>query len=132
VALWPDSGTLVVGDAKGKYLWAFRIEKDGVLTAGESYYPLLMKAGDKESHVSALTVDDTGRVYACTPLGIQVFDPAGRLSGVLTKPADGEIRGIMFGGGELSHTLIVAFSDALYGRKMQARGVSWSKPKGEK
>ena len=61
LAIWPDQGTLVVGDAKGKHLWAFRCEKDGTLTAGEPYYALRLRTGEKESHVTALTVDTKGQ-----------------------------------------------------------------------
>jgi gluconolactonase len=128
LVLWPDDGTLVVGDAKGKYLWAFRVEKDGSLTAGEPYYPLRMKPGEKESHVTALTIDDKRRVYACTPLGIQVFDPTGRLSGVLNKPGDGELTGIAFGGVD-GDRLFVACGDKVFARKMQGKSVLMAKSK---
>src|SRR5262249_25972062 len=98
LTLSADEGTLVVGDAAGKYLWAFRIEKNGALSAGEPYYPLRMNPGEKESGVSALTTDAAGRVYACTPLGVQVFDPTGRLCGVLLKPGPGDMTALTFAG----------------------------------
>src|SRR5262249_51656648 len=51
LTLSADEGTLVIGDAADKYLWAFRIEKNGALSAGEPYYPLRMIPGEKESGV---------------------------------------------------------------------------------
>jgi peptide deformylase len=119
---WPDDGTLVIGDAKGRHLWAFRIEKDGALTNGDRYYALRMKPGETESHVSALTADDKSRMYACTPLGVQVFDPTGRLCGVIARPGDGDLTGIAFGG-EKGDLLFVACGDKVYSRKLQGKSV---------
>src|SRR5262249_34835250 len=96
ITLWPDGRRLVVGDADGKHLWAFPVEKDGDLTAGERYYALRVKRGQTKSGVTALTVDDKGRLYACTPLGVQVFDPTGRLCGVLLKPSAADPTAIAF------------------------------------
>src|SRR5262249_55513948 len=98
ITLWPDGRRLVVGDADGKHLWAFRVEKGGDLTAGDRYYALRVKRGQTKSGVTALTVDDKGRLFACTPLGVQVFDPTGRLCGVLLKPSDVDPTAIAFGG----------------------------------
>jgi gluconolactonase len=131
LVLWPDEGALVVGDAKGKHLWAFRIEKDGSLSAPERYYSLSMKGGETESHVTALTVDDKARLYACTPLGIQVFDPTGRLCGVILKPGEGELTGIALGGAK-GDTLYVACGDAVYTRRVQGKSVQTAKPKENK
>jgi sugar lactone lactonase YvrE len=128
IVLWPDGGTLVVGDAGGKHLWAFRVEKDGSVTNGDRYYALKMKPGEKASHVTALTVDDKGRLYAATPLGIQIFDPTGRLSGVIQKPADGPVTGMAFGG-DKGDQLQVAIGDKLYARKMQGKSAVTPKPK---
>ena len=41
-------------------------------------------------HVTAMTMDAGYLLYACTPLGIQVFDPTGRLSGVIAAPSKDE------------------------------------------
>src|SRR5262245_1081322 len=117
-----DEGTLVVGDAADKYLWAFRMAKDGSLSHGDNYYPLRVNPGQTESGVTALTTDAAGRVYACTPLGIQVFDPTGRLCGVLLKPGLGELTALTFTG-DAHDLLVVACGDKLYVRKMLAKGL---------
>src|SRR5258708_2694109 len=121
LTLSADEGTLVVGDAADKYLWAFRIEKNGAITAGEPYYPLRVNPGQKESGVTALTTDAAGRVYPCTPLGVQVFDPTGRLCGVLHKPGPGDMTALTFAG-EDHDVLVVACGDRLFMRKMLAKG----------
>lgn len=120
VALWRDGGTLVVADAGGKYLWAFRVEKDGSLSAGEPYYPLWLRPRRKRSEVAELTMDQAGRLYAATPDGVQVFDTTGRLSGILDKPAAGPMTRVAFDGPE--GTLVVDCGGKLYARRLNAKG----------
>jgi sugar lactone lactonase YvrE len=122
VALWPDEGHLVVGDAGGKHLWAFRVEADGRIGPGDRYYSLRVPPGQQASGVTAMTFDAASRLYACTPLGVQVFDPTGRLSGVLLKPADGPLMAIAFGGADREY-LLVACGDKVYGRRLNTKGV---------
>lgn len=121
--LWPDESQLVVGDAEGKYLWAFRVESDGRLGAGDRYYSLRVQPGQPGCGVSALTFDNAGRLYACTTLGVQVFDPTGRLSGVLLKPADAPLTAITFGGPDHDQ-LFVACGDKVYARKLKSKGAT--------
>jgi hypothetical protein len=123
ITLWPDGRTLVVGDTEAKHLWAFRVGNDGALSFGDRYYALRAKPGQKESGVTALTVDSKGLLYACTALGVQVFDPTGRLSGVLLKPAAADPTAIAFGGPGRDQ-LFVVHGDEVFVRKLQAKGVA--------
>src|SRR4029077_1189062 len=86
----------------------------------DKYYPLRVRPGQRESGVTALATDAAGRVYACTPLGIQVFDPTARLCGVLQKPGPGELSAITFSGADRD-MLVVACGEKLYVRKMLAK-----------
>jgi enterochelin esterase family protein len=122
ITLWPDGRTMVVGDAEGKHLWAFRAEKDGSLTCGDRYYALRVKPGTTASGVTALTVDSKGLLYAATPLGVQVFDPTGRLCGVVANPDGATPRAIGFTGTDRD-LLYVAQGDIVFVRKIQAKGV---------
>src|SRR5947209_5068690 len=47
-ALSPDGGTMFVGSEVGKYVWAFRVEKDGTLSAGQPYCSLRVPRGQKD------------------------------------------------------------------------------------
>jgi sugar lactone lactonase YvrE len=123
LALSPDDSTLFVGDAAGKAVWAFRVEKDGSLAAGEPYCPLRLKPEQKESGVACVITDAAGRIYAGTPLGVQIFDPTGRLCGVLTNPSEGKVTALTFGGADMN-VLYMACGDKLYSRQMIARGKS--------
>jgi hypothetical protein len=119
LTIWPDQGHLVIGESDGAYLWAFRIEKDGSLGPGDRYYSLRTKPNEK-MHVTAMTMDASYLLYACTPLGIQVFDPTGRLSGVIAAPSKDTMTAITIGG-EKADTLFIAAGDKIYARKIQGK-----------
>ena len=89
------------------------VERKGTVTFNGS-------AGGKDAttDVSSLTVDMAGRIYAATPLGVQVFDPTGRLSGVLLPPARGEMKLL----GWEKDVLVVWIGERKYTRKMNAMG----------
>jgi enterochelin esterase family protein len=122
VTLWVDQGTLVVGDKEGSRLTAFRIDKDGSLDARERYYTLRRQPG-KDGPVAALTVDRDRRLYAATDEGVQVFDPTGRMSGVLLRPGPAPIVALAFGGADLDRLYVICASK-LYVRKTKAKGVA--------
>lgn len=116
----PGRETVYVGSAVGKYVWAFRVEKDGSLSAGQPYCSLFARRGVKNMLVSALAVDRDGRIYAATPAGIQIFDPTGRLCGVVLNPTKEPITGLMLSDGQL----FVGTKTGSYVRKVKTRGVS--------
>ena len=118
----PDHGTLFVGSDVGKYVWAFRVGK-GDYDAGQPYCSLRVPRGQKDMPVTSLCVDNAGRIYAATPLGVQIFDPTGRLSGVLSKPSSEPILLVNL----IGDSLYVATEHATYVRKVKARSIE--KPK---
>lgn len=123
IVLTPDQGTLVVADANDKCLWAYRVDPDRNLVHKERYYDVWVPRGQTVSGVTALTVDAAGRVYAATRYGVQMFDPTGRLSGILQAPAKGDPGPISGFDGDV---LQVQYGDRIFGRKLKAKGV----PKG--
>jgi enterochelin esterase family protein len=130
VVLSADQGTLVVGDAGGKHLYAFRIDKDGSLSAREGYYTLRLPPMQKASGVEGLMVDRDRRLYAATPVGIQVFDPTGRMCGVLLNPARDALPTALALGGADGDLLYAACGDRLFVRKTKAKSVFMAeKPK---
>jgi enterochelin esterase family protein len=99
IALSPDGGTLAVSESGGEFVWTFRVNPDGTLDAKTPYMTMrrpIDPAGEfkfnepppllKASKGDGMTVDSIGRWYVTSALGVQVFDPTGRLCGVLTKP----------------------------------------------
>ena len=125
MAFTNDFGTLFVGDRDGKSVWVFRVDKDGGLTAGQPYCPLRINPNQTASGVAGLTLDKAGRIYAATPLGVQIFDPTGRLCGVLNNPSGEPSVAVAFGGPD-GKRLFVATKTTVYMRKVQARGLSFA------
>ena len=124
--LWPDQATLVVGDTRGKHLWTFRVEADGSLAHKQPYYTMRMLPGRKGSGADGMTVDAAGRLYVATYAGLQVFDPTGRLSGVILRPQNRFLSNVVFAGTGLD-TMYVTCSDKVYRRKTRTRGVRFAK-----
>src|SRR2546423_734671 len=100
MVFWPDGGTFVVGDIADHYLRTFRVEADGTLKYPERYYRL-RTTDDHPFGTTSLVVDATGRLYAATAEGVQVFDTTGRLSGVMLNPGRERPGSLAFGGKDL-------------------------------
>jgi hypothetical protein len=100
-----DKGTVYVGFSSETAVWAFTPDKDNKLVNGAPYAPLRIRKGYDNSKgtrdkmkaspptlaVHELALDTAGRLYAATSQDLQVFDPTGWLSGVLTLPAKGKV-----------------------------------------
>ncbi len=128
VILWPDQGTLVVAEMRSPHLWAFRIEDDGSLSAKERYYTVQLPPGDStESGADGMTVDSAGRLYVTTKVGLQMFDPTGRLGGNILKPQNKWLANVVLGGPKFD-TFYVTCSDKVYKRKTKVTGVLYFQP----
>lgn len=129
LALSSDGGTLVVGDSGDKVLYAFRVQKNGDLDARDRYYPFWLRPKQPSDNEGA-TLDSAGRAYATSREGVQIFDPTGRLSGILVAPERAALGGVAFGGADLDR-LYVACGGKVYVRKVQAKGVKAAEQKGQ-
>ncbi|GDY21306.1 hypothetical protein LBMAG56_26520 [Verrucomicrobiota bacterium] len=140
ITLSPDQGTLAVSDFRGQHVWAFRIEKDGSLSSKEPYMTMRTevdvngKSEDGRSPVykpscngDGMTTDMQGRYYVATSLGVQVYDPTGRMSGVLPKPSDKAMTSVGFAGPEMEY-LYATCADKVFRRKTKARGALYFLP----
>lgn len=121
IALSADGGTLAVSEYKGSNVWTFRVKGDGTLEAGTRSMTL-RTPGRPESAGDGMTVDGAGRYYVSSALGIQVFDAAGKLLGVIPRPQDKATVSCAFAGPKLEY-LYVCSSDKIYRRKLQTKGV---------
>jgi sugar lactone lactonase YvrE len=122
--------TLFVADAAHRYVRAFPILQDGTLGKGDKYCRMRVRGDERRWEVTrpddfakfyadptAMTVDAANRIYVATNLGIQVFDPTGRLCGVFTAPP-GRISELAF----QSDRLFGRVGDKVYVRTMLAEG----------
>lgn len=134
ITLSPDQGTLAVSDYRGENVWAFRVEADGGLSAKAPYMTVRTEVDiavqtpavrdpvyKTASGGDGMTSDTIGRYYVATALGVQVFDPTGRMCGVLTKPSEKGMTSCGFGG-EKMDWLYVTCGDKIFRRKVQATG----------
>lgn len=121
IALSPDQGTLAVSDHGGRYTWVWRIEPNGKLTQRQPYMTLRLPGPDLPSKGDGMTTDQSGRYYVTSAVGIQMFDPTGRMGGVIASPTESPIVSVTFAGPDHAY-LYVASGDQIYRRKTKARG----------
>jgi len=99
IVLSNDGGTLAVSEYGGQHVWTFRVNGGGVLDAKMPTMSLRLPIDPKGDFAfnqpppylpaaqgDGSSVDKAGRYYVTSALGVQVFDPTGRLCGVLPKP----------------------------------------------
>ncbi len=130
VILWNDQQTLVVSDSAGRYLWTFSIAADGTLHNKQPYYTLRLANGASASAADGMTVDSLGRLYCATQVGVQVFDPTGRASGVIRKPQAKFLSNVVLGGPKFD-TLFATVADKVYRRTTQATARPYFLPPGK-
>ena len=124
----PDQTLLVVSDTRGRFTYSYQIQSDGSLAHKQRYGHVHVADGVRDSGADGMTVDNEGRLYLTTRLGLQVFDQLGRCHLILTKPQDAWLSNVVFGGPDLD-TLYVTCGDKVYRRKVKAKGVvPWQAP----
>lgn len=122
ITLSPDERTLVVSDHGGTHVWAWEIAGDGTLSAGAPFMTMWLPVGKEEALGDGATTESNGRIFVTTALGIQIFDPAGRLSGIIAKPEpDGKVVSVEFAGKD-HDILFVGAGETIYSRKLKVHG----------
>ena len=86
LAFSPDERTLYVCDTARYHVRAFDVEDSGGLKAGSSRVFARLDPG-QPGGPDGIKVDRAGRVYVAVALGVWVFEPDGRLLGILSLPA---------------------------------------------
>ncbi|MEY2599779.1 MAG: Gluconolactonase precursor [Verrucomicrobiota bacterium] len=131
IALSPDGGTLAVSEYKGGFVWAYRLEADGKLSGKAPYMTLRLPVDPKgefrfhepppfltAAKGDGMATDRAGRYYVTSALGVQIFDPTGRMCGVLERPnSNRPVTSCALAGRGLD-TLYVANGDRLWRRKL--------------
>jgi gluconolactonase len=119
LAFAPGEETLYVCDTGRYHVRAFEVERSGTLKAGSSRVFAQLDPG-QPGGPDGMKVDKAGRVYVAVALGIWVFEPDGRLLGILSLPVrpsnlawcDPDGRG-----------LAITAIDAVYYLRLRAEGV---------
>jgi enterochelin esterase family protein len=140
ITLSADQSTLAVSDSRGASAYTFRIEADGSLSAKEPYMTLRLAIDPNgkfeqqspppykpASSGDGMTTDLAGRYYITSAVGLQVFDPTGRLCGVLTRPQLDKPFTSCALSGENRAYLYVTNGDKIFRRLVEAQGPVWHK-----
>ena len=115
-----DGGTAFLAYPGERFLFAAPARAGGKpIPPTAPYAPLRTRRGEKSIEVTSLATDHDGRIYAATELGVQVFDPTGRLCGVLTPAAPGKPEHLAFEGDKLT----LWIGETKYARKLRTEGV---------
>jgi enterochelin esterase family protein len=131
IALSNDGGTLAVSDYGGTETWMFRVNEGGKLDAKMPTMPMRLpidptgefRFNEPPPYVAAsrgdgMAVDNAGRYYVTSELGVQIFDPTGRPCGILPKVnGDQPLTSCILAGSDLS-TLYIAQGEKIYRRKL--------------
>jgi enterochelin esterase family protein len=134
IALSNDGGTLAVSESGGDAVWTFRVNTDGSLDAKMPTMTLRCPVDPKGEFKSqeappyqpaskgdGMSVDKSGRYYVTSALGVQVFDPTGRLCGVLPKPDEKQPLTSCVLAGENHEYLYVTNGDKVLRRKLKTK-----------
>ena len=121
IGLTPDGRFLYVSEYGGTNVWSFMVNPDGTLSAGERYMELRAPVNRPDSGGDGMAVDREGRPFITSYAGIQVFDPTGRLGGVISKPGNKGCVSVVFAGPDRSW-LYACAGDKIYRRKTLTAG----------
>ncbi len=122
ITLSPDEQTLYVSEHGGTKVWAWQIQNDGSLTGGNAFMTMRLANGKETAQGDGATTEEKGRIFVTTEIGIQIFDPAGRLAGVIDKPDPaGKVVSVEFAGAK-HDLLFVAAGDKIYSRPLKTPG----------
>ena len=119
LALSPDERTLYVCDTARYHVRAFDVEPSGALTVGSGRVFATLDPG-QPGGPDGMKVDRDGRVYVAVALGVWVFEPDGRLLGILALPKRPSNLAWCDPDGT---TLFITAVDAVYRVRMRVAGV---------
>ena len=120
VILSIDEKTLYVIPSGQAEMMSYPIESPGKIGKGKVFCTLKQPDGAKKpGGGDGLTIDSKGNLYITSALGLQVYDPAGKLLGIITLPE--QPANVTFGGADFK-TLYVTARKSLYTVSTEATG----------
>ena len=119
VILSPDEKTLYVIPSLQEEMMAYPVESPGKLGKGRVFCRTKQAEGKKDTGGDGLTIDVQGNLYIATGLGLQVFNPEGKLLGIIEFP---EVPANATFGGKDRKTLYVTARTSLYTCPMAIAG----------
>lgn len=124
VILSPDEKTLYVIPSGQSDMMAYPIESPGKIGKGRVFCTLKQPEGKTGTGGDGLTIDTKGNLYITSALGLQVFDSAGKMLGIIAVPE--QPANVTFGGPD-NKTLYITARTSLYTIPTQATGHVFAK-----
>ena len=122
ITLSPDEKVLYA--ANGGTVAAFDVQPDGTLRNFRTFATLVgltrNAQGVVEGGADSMCIDEAGRLYVATRLGVQVFNPQGQHLGTIPTPLPAQAPAFA---GRDKKTLYVVGGGAVYSVAMVAQGV---------
>jgi gluconolactonase len=126
LALSPDQSLLYVGDYRSHWVYSYQIQPDGSLALKQKFDDLYVPDWADDSADDGMRMDQDGRLYVTTRVGIQVCDQAGRVIAIIPTP-NGHVSNLTFGGPNFD-TLYATCGDKVYSRQLKIRGAMSFQP----
>jgi gluconolactonase len=109
IALSPDERTLYVANTSGDWVFAYALDSKGSVTTRRDFAKLATPPAQGDtapaSGADGMAVDDKGRLFVATALGVQVFTDKGVALGVIAMPK--QPQNLAFGGKDRSALYVV-------------------------
>jgi gluconolactonase len=124
IILSPDEQTLYVANTLGAFVVAFDVQADGSVRNQRNFARLsgiLMTNRGLRSGADGLAVDEAGRLYVTSTIGVQVFSPEGRPLGTIPIGNPDGPQNLAFAGPD-KKTLYVVGDGAVWKIDMLAQG----------
>lgn len=127
VILSPDEMTLYVIPTGSSEMMAYDVTAPGQISKGRVFCKLILpdRKNPGTGGGDGLTIDTKGNLYITSSLGLQVFDPSGKLLGIIRFPE--QPANVTFGGPN-NRTLYVTARTSLYTLEMEATGHQFAPP----
>jgi len=122
--LSPDEKTLYVANTLGDAVIAFDVQADGTVRNRRDFAKLAGVTRSEaavRSGADGLAVDEAGRLYVATQVGVQVFSAQGQALGTIPIGVTGGPQNLAFAGPD-KKTLYVVGRGAMWKIAMQAQG----------
>ncbi len=119
IILSPDEKTLYVIPSMQAEMLAYPVEAPGKIGKERVFCTLKQAAGKTTGGGDGLTIDSKGNLYITSALGVQVFDPQGKLLGIIEFPE--QPANCTFAGKD-NKTLYATARTSLYAVPMEATG----------
>ena len=126
IALSPDERTLFVANTAGEWIYAYELDAKGTPGKRREFAKLSLPppaanaAPSTNSGADGIAVDDKGRIYVATTIGVQVFSAKGEALGNIVLPK--QPQNLAFAGKSLSDLYVVG-RGAVYRIATQTHGV---------